>query len=120
MKESEIVGKNEEYPVHYEVLSGLSLLISRSGKNRNTEVITRENKYKKKTLCNTDVCVTQGHISYFILAFLTISHFTLLRICGVALKYVNYSNSIVPTGFGVRSISTRLIPLTSAVMRAVI
>ena len=37
MKESEIVRKNEKYPVHYEVLSGLSLLISRSEKNRKTE-----------------------------------------------------------------------------------
>ena len=43
-----IVGKNEEYPVHYEVLSGLSLLISRSGKNRNTEVIAREKSRKKR------------------------------------------------------------------------
>ena len=48
MRYSGIDGKNEEYPVHYEVLSGLSLLISRSGKNRKTEVIARENKYKKR------------------------------------------------------------------------
>ena len=34
--------------MHYEVLSGLSLLFSRSGKNRKTEVIARENKYKKR------------------------------------------------------------------------
>ena len=56
LKESEIVGKNEEYPEHYEVLSGLSLLISRSGKNRKTEVITRENKYKKRPYV-TRMCV---------------------------------------------------------------
>ena len=39
------------------------------------------------------MCVTQGHISYFILVSLRISHFTLLRICGVTLKYVSYSHS---------------------------
>ena len=53
LRYSGIDGKNEEYPVHYEVLSGLSLLFSRSGKNRKTEVIARENKYKKTTSCNT-------------------------------------------------------------------
>ena len=47
MKESEIVGKNEEYPEHYEVLSGLSLLISRSGKNRKTEGLQGK-KVKRK------------------------------------------------------------------------
>ena len=62
MRYSGIDGKNEEYPVHYEVLSGLSLLFSRSGKNRKTEVIARENKYKKTTSCNTDLCVTQGRL----------------------------------------------------------
>ena len=48
--------KNEEYPVHYEVLSSVSLLFSRSGKNRKTEVITRENKYKKRPYV-TRMCV---------------------------------------------------------------
>ncbi len=48
MKDNEIGGKKEEYPENYEVLSGLSLLISRSGKNRNTEVISRKNKDKKR------------------------------------------------------------------------
>ena len=37
MSYSGIDGKNEEYPVHYEVLSSVSLLFSRSGKNRKTE-----------------------------------------------------------------------------------
>lgn len=40
-----IDGKNEEYPVHYEVLSGLSLLISRSGKNRKTEVVCHNDNF---------------------------------------------------------------------------
>lgn len=48
--------------MHYEVLSSVSLLFSRSGKNRKTEVIARENKYKKTTSCNTDLCVTQGRL----------------------------------------------------------
>jgi len=33
---------------------------------------------------------------------------------------LDYSHSIVPTGFGVRSKRTRLMPSTSAVMRFVI
>ena len=33
---------------------------------------------------------------------------------------VHYSHSIVPTGLGVKSINTRLMPSTSAVIRAVI
>ena len=65
MKESEIVGNNEEYPEHYEVLSGLSLLISRSGKNRKTEVITRENKYKKRPYV-TRMCVLHKVVDFAI------------------------------------------------------
>ncbi len=48
MKEFEIGGKKEEYPENYEVLSGVSLLISRSGKNRNALVLPRKNKDKKR------------------------------------------------------------------------
>ena len=69
MSYSGIDGKNEEYPEHYEVLSGLSLLISRSGKNRKTEVLQGKNKYKKTTSCNTDLCVTQGRLIRDFLGF---------------------------------------------------
>ena len=65
--------------MHYEVLSGLSLLISRSGKNRKTEVLQGKNKYKKTTSCNTDVCYTRSFDSYFFLGSLRISIFTLLE-----------------------------------------
>ena len=55
------MGKNEEYPEHYEELSGLSLLFSRSEKNRKTEGLQGK-KVKKTTSCNTDLCVTQGRL----------------------------------------------------------
>ena len=70
MKESEIVGNNEEYPVHYEVLSGLSLLISRSGKNRKAEGLQGKNKYKKRPHV-TRICVL--HKVVYFLFFLRFS-----------------------------------------------
>ena len=79
MKENEILGNNEEHPEHYEVLSGLSLLISRSGKNRKTEVITRDNKYKKRPYV-TRMCVLHKVVDFAIfLGSLRISIFTLLE-----------------------------------------
>ena len=79
MKENEILGNNEEHPEHYEVLSGSSLLISRSGKNRKTEVITRENKYKKRPYV-TRMCVLHKVVDFAIfLGSLRISIFTLLE-----------------------------------------
>ena len=56
MRYSGIDGKNEEYPVHYEVLSGLSLLFSRSGKNRKTEVLQGKISIKKRPHV-TRICV---------------------------------------------------------------
>ena len=67
MRYSGIDGKNEEYPVHYEVLSGLSLLISRSGKNTKTEVISRENKYKKRPYVTRN-CVLHN-VAFLILSW---------------------------------------------------
>ena len=91
MKESEIVGKNEEYPVHYEVLSGLSLLISRSGKNRKTEGLQGK-KVKKTTSCNTDLCVTQGRLilifSWVLSGYQFLPFWKKLRMRGVTLKYI--------------------------------
>ena len=61
------------------MLSGLSLLISRSGKNRKTEGLQGKNKYMKTTSCNTDLCVTQGRLFLIFLDSLRISIFTLLE-----------------------------------------
>ena len=61
------------------VLSGLSLLISQSGKNRKTKGLQGKNKYKKTTSCNTDLCVTQGRLFAIFLGSLRISIFALLE-----------------------------------------
>ena len=83
-----------------------------------------KNKYKKTTSCNTDLCVTQGRLilifSWVLSGYQFLPFWKKLRMRGVTLKYGSYSHSIVPTGLGVRSMSTRLIPSTSLVIRAVI
>lgn len=120
MKESEIFGNNEEYPEHYEVLSGLSLLLSRSGKNRKTEGLQGK-KVKKMTSCNTDLCVTQGRLilvfSWVLSGYQFLPFWKKLRMRGFTLKYVNYSHSIVAGGLEVISYTMRFTPLTSFTMR---
>lgn len=91
MKESEIVRKNEEYPVHYEVLSSVSLLFSRSGKNRNTEVIAREKSRKKRPYV-TRICVLHKVkfliFSWFISGYHILPFWKKLMMRGVTLKYL--------------------------------
>lgn len=98
-----IMGKNEEYPVHYEVLSGLSLLISRSGKNRKTEGLQGK-KVKKTTSCNTDLCVTQGRLilvfSWVLSGYQFLPFWKKLRMRGFTLKYMKSFPLNSRGGFG--------------------
>ena len=103
MKENEILGNNKEHPEHYEVLSGLSLLISRSGKNRKTEGLQGK-KVKKTTSCNTDLCVTQGRLflifSWVLSGYQFLPFWKKLRMRGVTLKYLILLPLNCGRGFG--------------------
>ena len=50
--------KNEEYPVHYEVLSGLSQFSHEVEKTERRKVLQGKKSQKKTTSCNTGLCVT--------------------------------------------------------------
>ena len=75
------------------MLSGLSLLISRSGKNRKTEGLQGK-KVKKTTSCNTDLCVTQGRLilvfSWVLSGYQFLPFWKKLRMRGFTLKYLRF------------------------------
>ena len=48
LKNKGIIRNSQKYQKHYEVLSSVSLLISRSGKNRKTEVLQGKISIKKR------------------------------------------------------------------------
>ena len=78
--------------MHDEVLSSVSLLISRSGKNRKTEGLQGKKSQKKTTSCNTDLCVTQGRLilvfSWVLSGYQFLPFWKKLRMRGVTLKYL--------------------------------
>ena len=57
--------------------------------------------------------------SHFFLGFQRMPNFVFFKALDdaqISQKHFNYSHSIVPTGLGVRSMSTRLMPSTSLVI----
>lgn len=83
--------------MHDEVLSSVSLLISRSGKNRKTEGLQGKISQKKTTSCNTqNVCYTRSFDFAIFVGQLRISIFTLLEEIENKRGYPEI-NSIIPT-----------------------
>ena len=101
----------------------LGLLFSRSGVKQKKPGYSKVNIRIKKDLMKHGECVLHKVlISYFFLGSQRMPNFAFFKgseDAEISQKHFCYSHSIVPTGLGVRSSRTRLMPSTSAVIRAV-